>query len=91
MLKTINFYTEKGNVSVKARSAVKEQAVAMLKANVAGIVETERGLAIPVANTERGETLYVFIDVTVSTSTAKAEKKAKAKEVVSVDVPNLFE
>ena len=80
MLKSINFYTEKGNVSVKARSAVKEQAVAMLKANVAGIVETERG-----------ETLYVFIDVTVSTSTAKAEKKAKVKETVTVDVPNLFE
>ena len=93
ILKAINsFYTEKGNVSVKTRAALKEVAVNELTERFPEIEVSEKGLRIPMVTNERGETVYAFIAVTISANTEVKEKAPKVKEVATVDIPNdIFE
>ena len=87
----ISWYTEKGNVSVKVRSQVKAQVVEMLKTRIGNdLIETPRGLAIEVAQTQTGEPIYAILDATISTSTEVKEKAPKSKASTEVVVPKIF-
>lgn len=91
-MKTIsNFYTEKGNVSVKTRAALKDQVTDKLTAVIPGIEDSEKGLRIPLVTNERGETVYAFVAVTISVHTEVKEKAVKAKTAEPVVIPNLFD
>lgn len=86
-----NFYTEKGNVSVKTRAGLKEQTVAHLEALIPNLETSEKGLRIPLVTNERGETVYAFIAVTISANTEVKEKAPKVKPTETAELPNIFE
>lgn len=90
MAKTVQFLTEKGNVSVKVRNAIKEQANAMLLNRIEGLVVTEKGLALEVAHDISGKPIYMVINPTITMSTDVAERKPKPKATSEVEVPSLF-
>ena len=93
-MKQINFYNENGNVSSKVRGAIKEQAMSKilntLQANedlVGAVVNADGGISIPLAMTERGETVYARLEVTISVKNpeVKTERKKRAKKTESTD------
>lgn len=88
--KIFNFYTEKGNVSVKTRAALKDKVVDKLNEVIPGIENSDKGLRIPLVINERGETVYAFIAVTVSANTEVKEKAVKAKATDPVVIPDIF-
>lgn len=88
--KIFNFYTEKGNVSVKTRAALKDKVITKLNAVIPGIEDSEKGLRIPLVTNERNETVYAFITVTVSANTEVKEKATKAKANDPVVIPDIF-
>lgn len=97
-MKTINFYNENGNVSSTVRSQVKTQALAKAFEILAdgfgtGVVPNSTGgISVPVATTERGETIYARFDLAITTQSPdhiapKAKAKTEPKEpVVLVDL-----
>ena len=82
-----NFYTEKGNVSIKTRAALKDKVVDKLMEVLPKIETSEKGLRIPLVTNERGETVYAFIAVTISANTEVKEKAPKAKAVEVIELP----
>lgn len=91
-MKTISWLTEKGNVSVKARSEVKAQVIAMLKQRIgAEVFDSPKGLAIEIAQDQSGRPIYAVIEPVLTQSLEVKEKTPKAKATVEVDIPTLFE
>ena len=93
-MKQINFYNENGNVSSKVRGAIKEQAMSKILNTLQGNVDladatinADGGISIPLATTERGETVYARLEVTISVKNpeVKTERKKRAKKVESTD------
>ena len=93
-MKQINFYNENGNPSTKVRSAIKEQAMSKilntLQANTDladAIINADGGISIPLAMTERGETVYARLEVTISRKNpeVKTERNKRAKKTESTD------
>ena len=93
-MKQINFYNENGNVSSKVRGAIKEQAMSKilnaLQSNVDltdATINADGGISIPLAMTERGETIYARLEVTISVKNpeVKTERKKRAKKTESTD------
>ena len=93
-MKQINFYNENGKVSSKVRGAIKKQAMPKilnaLQCNVDltdAIVNADGGISIPLATTERGETIYARLEVTISVKNpeVKTERKKRAKKTESTD------
>ena len=87
MKQIFSFYTEKGNVSVKTRAALKDVVVNKLTEVLPTLETSEKGLRIPLVTNERGETVYAFIAVTISANTEVKEKAPKAKAVEVVELP----
>jgi hypothetical protein len=77
MLKTINLYNEKGNVSAKVRNALKLEVLPQLSDALSGlgdvITGTDNALYIAVAQTEQGETIYARVEMTISVKNPSAE------------------
>ena len=91
MSKAINWLTEKGNVSVKARAEVKAQVVSMLKERLGvEVINSPKGLAFEVAVDLAGHPIYAVIDPTITQNLVVKAKASKGK-TVEVVVPNLFE
>ena len=93
-MKQINFYNENGNVSSKVRGAIKEQAMSKILNTLQGNVDladatinADGGISIPLATTERGETIYARLEVTISVKNpeVKTERKKRAKKTESTD------
>jgi hypothetical protein len=85
-MKTVQFYTENGGVSAKTRKTIQVATVNQLRdGSVSELLEpTDKDniLVAPVAETERGETIYSIVEVKVSTlhPNDRAKRKSKAKE-----------
>lgn len=90
MKQIFNFYTDKGNVSVKTRAEIKNQVNAYLKGAMPNLEMSDKGLRIPLVTNERGETVYAFIAVTISANTEVKEKAAKEKAVDTITIPSIF-
>lgn len=91
-MKTIAWLTEKGNVSVKARSLVKAQVVSMLKSRLGvEVIDSPKGLAIEVAMDQSGRPIYAVIEPTLTQSLDVKETVSKSKATVEIDIPSLFE
>ena len=99
MAKRISWYTEKGNVSVKMRDLVREQVKSKFAEGIVGVFENavpnkDGGISVPVAENERGETIYAHFNFTVSVKSPdmKTErKKAEKKETDSEPMVSLFD
>lgn len=79
-MKTITMTNEKGNVASAVRTATKASVVSELK-RVLGdaVVETPKGLAIPVAIDFRTQkTIYAVIDPTITMDVEAKPRKSKA-------------
>jgi hypothetical protein len=91
-MKTVQFLTANGNVSVKARSEIKAQVVSMLQNRVGkDLVMTDKGLAMEVATDISGAPIYMVIDPVITMSLEVKAKTPKSKSKVEVVVPALFE
>ena len=91
-MKTVQFLTATGNVSAKARTQIKEQVVEMLKFRIGKeLVQTDKGLAMEVAQDVSGKPIYMVIDPTITMSLEVKPKTAKTKAKTEVEVPTLFE
>lgn len=91
-MKTISWLTEKGNVSVKARSLVKAQVIEMLKNRLGvDVFDSPKGLAFEVAVDQAGHPIYAVIEPTLTQSLDVKEKVSKSKATVEIDIPSLFE
>lgn len=91
-MKTISWLTEKGNVSVKARSLVKAQVNDLLKTRLGvEVFDSPKGLAFEVARDQAGHPIYAVIDATITQSLEVKEVASKAKATVEIDIPSLFE
>ena len=91
-MKTVQFLTETGNVSNKARNEIKAQVVAMLQHRVGkDLVQTEKGLAMEVATDVSGAPIYMIINPVISMSLEVKAKTPKSKSKTEVVVPALFE
>lgn len=92
MSKTVQFLTEKGTVSVKARTEIKSQVVEMLKTRIGkDLVQTEKGLAMEVAVDISGNPIYMVIDPTITMSLEVKPKATKSKAKAGAEIPTLFE
>jgi hypothetical protein len=91
-MKTVQFLTEKGNVSAKARAEIKAQVVSMLQNRVGkDLVITDKGLAMEIATDISGAPIYMVIDPVITMSLEVKPKATKSKAKVEVEVPNIFE
>lgn len=98
-LKTIKgFYNEKGNVSAKARTSLKDQARARVlyalqndEMLAGSIVNADGGVSIPLCLNEKGETVYAHFDMTVSTKDplVKTEKKKASKKAEPTEMNDI--
>ena len=91
-MKTVQFLTATGHVSAKARTQIKAQVIEMLKFRIGKeLVQTEKGLAMEVAQDVSGKPIYMVIDPTITMSLEVKPKASKSKAKVEVEVPTLFE
>ena len=92
-MKTIQFYTENGGVSATQRKLIQSAGVRQLKdGTLCEKLETTKKdniLVVPVGETERGETVYVIVEVKASTlhpdNRAKRQSKTKTTEAETED------
>lgn len=91
-MKTVQFLTATGNVSAKARTQIKEQVIEMLKFRIGkDLVQTEKGLAMEVAQDVSGKPIYMVIDPTITMSLEVKPKSTKKKATEAVEIPVLFD
>ena len=87
---TVQFLTEKGNPSVAVRAQIKEQVVNHLIAQIEGLQETEKGLALEVATDVSGKPIYMVINPVITMSLEVPERKTRSKAKTQIEVPDLF-
>ena len=99
MLKSLKWFNEKGNVSVKVRDSVRSQVdgklAELIAENFDGVVTNANGgYSIPVAVDEAsGKTIYATISFVINTAdpSEKAVRKTAKKAVAEEpEVPDLF-
>lgn len=76
MLKTVNLFNEKGNVSAKVRNALKAEVLPALTealGSLGDVIVGTDALYVPVAQTEEGDAIYARVEMTISIKSPVSE------------------
>jgi hypothetical protein len=98
----VQWYNEKGNVSVKVRDGVRPQILSKVVALLQDsgsfddvVIDANGAITIPIAeDTSTGDTIYAHFEMTVNNKDGmtKTERKKKAKKAETEEevIPELF-
>jgi hypothetical protein len=95
-MKAYMYLNEKGNVASGVRATIKNATVnelrALLIANGANVIESDKGLAIQRGVDQNGDPIYAILDVTMTQSLDVKEKVKTASKtpVEPLEIPSIF-